>query len=333
MSAAGFENAREFPQGTRTAADAAAAIGCEVGAICKSLVFRVGDEPLLIIASGANRVDEARFGAEKADAAFVREQTGFAIGGVPPYGHARRDRDDRRRGPARLPDGVGGGGHAVVGLPDRAGRARGAHRRRASSASVQEADHVARGRALGRALLLARRAEVQQADDVLVVVDAQRGAALGGAQDGRRAPVARQPAAVRAEQDDVGGAGRGAAGPPRRPPGRRCARAETATSVGARSSLAAASAPAASLSRASAAGPRTRKRHGLVRWWLGAQRAEVEQLGERLAVDGLAAVGLVRPPGADGLLELHLVVLVVLVVVLGVERLVRELAAAAVEDA
>jgi prolyl-tRNA editing enzyme YbaK/EbsC (Cys-tRNA(Pro) deacylase) len=84
-----FDGAREFPAGTRTAADAAAAIGCEVGAICKSLVFRVGDEPLLVIASGANRVDEERFGAQKADAAFVREQTGFAIGGVPPYGHAR----------------------------------------------------------------------------------------------------------------------------------------------------------------------------------------------------------------------------------------------------
>jgi prolyl-tRNA editing enzyme YbaK/EbsC (Cys-tRNA(Pro) deacylase) len=84
-----FDGVREFPQGTRTAADAAAAIGCEVGAICKSLVFRVGDEPLLVIASGANRVDEARFGAVKADAAFVREHTGYAIGGVPPYGHAR----------------------------------------------------------------------------------------------------------------------------------------------------------------------------------------------------------------------------------------------------
>ena len=89
MSAGPFENVREFPQGTRTAADAAAAIGCEVGAICKSLVFRVGDEPLLIIASGANRVDEARFGAQKADAAFAREHTGFAIGGVPPFGHVR----------------------------------------------------------------------------------------------------------------------------------------------------------------------------------------------------------------------------------------------------
>jgi prolyl-tRNA editing enzyme YbaK/EbsC (Cys-tRNA(Pro) deacylase) len=89
VSAAQFENAQEFAAGTRTAADAASAIGCEVGAICKSLVFRVGDAPLLIVASGSNRVDEARFGAEKADAAFVREQTGFAIGGVPPYGHAR----------------------------------------------------------------------------------------------------------------------------------------------------------------------------------------------------------------------------------------------------
>ena len=89
MSSARFDGVREFPQGTRTAADAAAAIGCEVGAICKSLVFRVGDAPLLIIASGANRVDEARFGAEKADAAYVREQTGFAIGGVPPFGHVQ----------------------------------------------------------------------------------------------------------------------------------------------------------------------------------------------------------------------------------------------------
>ncbi|MEA2253254.1 MAG: hypothetical protein QOG70_3496 [Solirubrobacteraceae bacterium] len=89
MSRARFDGVREFPQGTRTAADAAAAIGCEVGQICKSLVFRRGDGPLLIVASGSNRVDEARFGAVKADAAFVREQTGFAIGGVPPFGHAR----------------------------------------------------------------------------------------------------------------------------------------------------------------------------------------------------------------------------------------------------
>ena len=52
-------------------------------------MFRVGDEPLLVVASGANRVDEARFGAVKADARWVRDQTGFAIGGVPPVGHDR----------------------------------------------------------------------------------------------------------------------------------------------------------------------------------------------------------------------------------------------------
>ena len=80
---------REYPEGARTAEAAAAAVGCAVGQICKSLVFRVGDDPLLVIASGANRVDEARFGASKADAAFVRSTTGFAIGGVPPIGHAR----------------------------------------------------------------------------------------------------------------------------------------------------------------------------------------------------------------------------------------------------
>jgi prolyl-tRNA editing enzyme YbaK/EbsC (Cys-tRNA(Pro) deacylase) len=80
---------REYPEGARTAQDAATAVGCEVGQICKSLVFRVGGDPLLVIASGSNRVDEARFGAVKADAAFVREQTGYAIGGVPPFAHAR----------------------------------------------------------------------------------------------------------------------------------------------------------------------------------------------------------------------------------------------------
>jgi prolyl-tRNA editing enzyme YbaK/EbsC (Cys-tRNA(Pro) deacylase) len=84
-----FADAREFPEGTRTAADAAAAIGCEVGQIVKSLVFRRGDEPLLVLCSGANTVDEAALGAGKADASFVREATGFAIGGVPPWGWRR----------------------------------------------------------------------------------------------------------------------------------------------------------------------------------------------------------------------------------------------------
>lgn len=95
----GFANTvRQLPQSARTAADAAAAIGCAVGQIVKSLVFRVGEAGVLALASGANRVDERALAAlvggpvARADAAFVREHTGFAIGGVPPLGHARPSR-------------------------------------------------------------------------------------------------------------------------------------------------------------------------------------------------------------------------------------------------
>src|SRR5580698_8007151 len=84
----------EFPAGTRTAADAAAAIGCTVAQIAKSIVFRAeGDRVALVIASGANRVDAAKVAAllgvalKRADAEWVRERTGFAIGGVAPLGH------------------------------------------------------------------------------------------------------------------------------------------------------------------------------------------------------------------------------------------------------
>jgi prolyl-tRNA editing enzyme YbaK/EbsC (Cys-tRNA(Pro) deacylase) len=84
----------EFDASTATAAEAAAALGAEVGQIAKSLVFRTkGGRPVLVVASGANRVDEKKVGAilgekiERADAEFVRENTGFAIGGVPPLGH------------------------------------------------------------------------------------------------------------------------------------------------------------------------------------------------------------------------------------------------------
>jgi prolyl-tRNA editing enzyme YbaK/EbsC (Cys-tRNA(Pro) deacylase) len=84
----------ELPQSTRTAADAAKAIGCEVGQIAKSLVFRTSSgNAVLVIASGTNRVNEAAIASAigepigKADAEFVRERTGFAIGGVPPVGH------------------------------------------------------------------------------------------------------------------------------------------------------------------------------------------------------------------------------------------------------
>jgi prolyl-tRNA editing enzyme YbaK/EbsC (Cys-tRNA(Pro) deacylase) len=82
-----FDGAREFPEGTRTAQDAAAAIGCTVGQIVKSLVFLRDGEPILVLCSGANTVDAGRLGLDKADANVVRRATGFAIGGVPPYGH------------------------------------------------------------------------------------------------------------------------------------------------------------------------------------------------------------------------------------------------------
>ena len=86
----------ELPDSTRTAIEAAQAVGCQVGQIVKSLVFKTkrSQRALLVIASGNNRVDEklieARIGEPlgKADAEFVRQQTGFAIGGVPPLGHA-----------------------------------------------------------------------------------------------------------------------------------------------------------------------------------------------------------------------------------------------------
>ncbi|MBV8756170.1 MAG: YbaK/EbsC family protein [Deltaproteobacteria bacterium] len=97
LAAAGFTNqVIELPDSARTAAEAAAAIGCEVAEIVKSLVFRArtSGRGVMIFASGANRVDEKAAGAilgeplERADPDFVRGQTGYAIGGVPPLGHA-----------------------------------------------------------------------------------------------------------------------------------------------------------------------------------------------------------------------------------------------------
>jgi prolyl-tRNA editing enzyme YbaK/EbsC (Cys-tRNA(Pro) deacylase) len=88
----------ELQETTRTSADAARAVGCEVGQIAKSLVFRGQrtQRPILVIASGSNRVNEKRVGEliseplGKADADFVRQKTGFVIGGVPPVGHAEK---------------------------------------------------------------------------------------------------------------------------------------------------------------------------------------------------------------------------------------------------
>jgi len=90
---------RLFAESTRSAAEAAAAIGTTVAQIAKSLIFRAGDRPVLAIASGVNRIDETKLASAladrlggapigRADAAFVRQATGFAIGGVPPVGHA-----------------------------------------------------------------------------------------------------------------------------------------------------------------------------------------------------------------------------------------------------
>ena len=87
----------EFDQPTASAAQAATAIGCAVAQIAKSLVFAdAKDAPVLVIASGASRVDEAKVGEilgtpiHRADANFVKSATGFSIGGVPPVGHAKR---------------------------------------------------------------------------------------------------------------------------------------------------------------------------------------------------------------------------------------------------
>ena len=84
-----------LPESTRTAVDAAAAVGCSVAQIAKSLVFKGAESarPVMVVASGANRVDVAKVGAllgervAKPDADYVREKTGYAIGGVAPVGH------------------------------------------------------------------------------------------------------------------------------------------------------------------------------------------------------------------------------------------------------
>lgn len=86
----------EFEQTTRTAEEAAAAIGCEVAQIVKSLCFSVNDTPMMALVSGTNRLDERKLAAlcevsrkrvKRADPEMVKTATGFTIGGVPPFGH------------------------------------------------------------------------------------------------------------------------------------------------------------------------------------------------------------------------------------------------------
>ena len=122
-SEAGLQiDVERFPEGTRTAADAARAVGCDVAQIVKSLVFMADAAPILALASGANRVDAQRLGealsaadVRRADGDEARAATGFAIGGIPPFGHDRPltvliDRDllshDRLWAAAGLPDAV-----------------------------------------------------------------------------------------------------------------------------------------------------------------------------------------------------------------------------------
>ena len=88
----------EMPASTRTSLEAAQAIGCQVGQIAKSIIFQAltSHRPILVIASGSNRVNEKAIeelvgeGIAKADAEFVRQRTGFVIGGVPPMGHSEK---------------------------------------------------------------------------------------------------------------------------------------------------------------------------------------------------------------------------------------------------
>ncbi|KOV90954.1 YbaK/prolyl-tRNA synthetase associated protein [Streptomyces sp. NRRL B-1140] len=90
---------RRFPDATRTAAEAAAAVGCELSQICKSLIFAADSVPVLVLMDGASRVDlelvRRELGAGKVTRAkvdVVRETTGYAIGGVPPFGHRTKTR-------------------------------------------------------------------------------------------------------------------------------------------------------------------------------------------------------------------------------------------------
>ena len=77
-----------LPDSTRTAGEAAAAVGCEVGQIVKSLVFMRDDEPVMVLCAGDRRVGSKRLGLRAASAEEARNGTGFAIGGIPPFGHA-----------------------------------------------------------------------------------------------------------------------------------------------------------------------------------------------------------------------------------------------------
>src|SRR5215471_6047567 len=115
---------RELPDPAPTAATAAAQLGCEVGAIANSLVFSVDGAPLLVLTSGAHRVDTARVAGlvgagrvRRADPEFVREATGQAIGGVAPVGHPQPLRTLVDRWLSKYPVVWAAAGHAHTVFP------------------------------------------------------------------------------------------------------------------------------------------------------------------------------------------------------------------------
>ena len=127
----------ELPGSTRTSAEAAEAIGVVVGQIAKSLVFVADGEPVLAVLSGVDRLDTERLrdylaatAVTRADAALVREVTGFPIGGVSPIGHAGADEDRAGQRPGGLPGHLGGSRDASRRVPDDLRRAGRAHRGR-----------------------------------------------------------------------------------------------------------------------------------------------------------------------------------------------------------
>ncbi|MDX1615037.1 MAG: YbaK/EbsC family protein [Candidatus Promineifilaceae bacterium] len=118
----------EFAETTRTAADAAAAIGCQTGQIVKSLLFMVGGQPIMALVAGDNRLDTRKLAAQlavgrkqvrRADADQVKAATGFSIGGVPPFGHVHRlpVYIDRDLGTYDLVWAAAGTPHAVFSVP------------------------------------------------------------------------------------------------------------------------------------------------------------------------------------------------------------------------
>ena len=149
LAAGHSDTITQFPAGTRTAADAAAAVGCTVAQIAKSIVFRCGMRAAVVITSGANRVDpakaEAALGVKlgRADADWVRQATGFAIGGVGAGRSPGAADGAAGRGSDGARSDVGGGGVAEPCVPDHGRGTRADHRGEGGGGADVESDHAA----------------------------------------------------------------------------------------------------------------------------------------------------------------------------------------------